>query len=82
LAPLQPSVFDLFNGGAKMKMERWIRAIAGSFILISVGLGYFVHEYWFFFTAFVGLNLLQSAFTKWCLMEEILQKLGPAKKTE
>ena len=63
-----------------MKMEQWIRAIAGSFILVSVGLGYFVHKYWFFFTAFVGLNLLQSAFTKWCLMEDILHKFGLAKK--
>jgi glucan phosphoethanolaminetransferase (alkaline phosphatase superfamily) len=63
-------------------MERWIRAIAGSFILVSVGLGYFVHKYWLFFTAFVGLNLLQSAFTKWCLMEDILHKLGLAEKTE
>jgi glucan phosphoethanolaminetransferase (alkaline phosphatase superfamily) len=61
-------------------MELWIRAIAGSFILVSVGLGYFVHKYWFFFTAFVGLNLLQSAFTKWCLMEDILHKLGLEKK--
>jgi hypothetical protein len=65
-----------------MKMEHWIRAIAGSFILVSVGLGYFVHKYWFFFTAFVGLNLLQSAFTKWCLMENILRKLGLAEKNE
>ena len=64
-----------------MKMEQWIRAIAGSFILGSVGLGYFVHRYWFYFTAFVGLNLLQSAFTKWCLMEDILHKLGLAKKS-
>jgi hypothetical protein len=81
LASLQDSVFDLFKRGTKMKMERWIRAIAGSFILISVGLGYFVHKYWFLFTAFVGLNLLQSAFTKWCLMEDILNRLGLAKKT-
>jgi hypothetical protein len=65
-----------------MKMERWIRAIAGLFILVSVGLGYFVHKYWLFFTAFVGLNLLQSAFTKWCLMEDILKKLGLAEKNE
>jgi len=65
-----------------MKMEHWIRAIAGSLILVSVGLGYFVHKYWFFFTALVGLNLLQSAFTKWCLLEDILRKLGLAEKTE
>jgi Inner membrane protein YgaP-like, transmembrane domain len=63
-----------------MKMEQCIRAIAGSFILISVALGWFHHRYWFLFTAFVGLNLLQSAFTKWCLMEDILAKLGVAEK--
>jgi Inner membrane protein YgaP-like, transmembrane domain len=62
-----------------MKMEQYIRAIAGTFILISVGLGWFYHRYWFFFTVFVGLNLLQSAFTKWCLMEIILTKLGVVK---
>ena len=59
-----------------MKMEQWIRAIAGTFIMVSLGLGYFVSPYWYLFTAFVGLNLLQSAFTRWCLMEEILAKLG------
>lgn len=63
-----------------MSMERWIRAIAGAFVLISVTLGYFHSPYWFLFTAFVGLNLLQSAFTKWCLMENILEKLGVARK--
>ena len=61
-----------------MKMEDWIRAVAGSFVLISVALGCFHHPYWLFFTAFVGANLLQSAFTKWCLMENILEKLGIA----
>jgi glucan phosphoethanolaminetransferase (alkaline phosphatase superfamily) len=64
-----------------MKMEQWIRAIAGTFILVSLALGYFHSRYWLLFTAFVGLNLLQSAFTKWCLMEEILVKLGIAKKS-
>ncbi|PKN18878.1 MAG: DUF2892 domain-containing protein [Deltaproteobacteria bacterium HGW-Deltaproteobacteria-6] len=64
-----------------MKMEQWIRAIAGTLILISVGLGCFHHRYWFFVTAFVGANLLQSAFTKWCLMENILEKLGVARKS-
>jgi len=63
-----------------MKMEDWIRAVAGAFILISVALGYFHHPYWLFFTAFVGANLLQSAFTKWCLMEKILEKLGIARR--
>ncbi len=59
-----------------MKIEQYIRAIAGTFILISLLLGYWHSPYWHLFTAFVGLNLLQSAFTKWCLMEDILKKLG------
>tara|TARA_R110002126_G_scaffold169359_7_gene318315 strand:- start:307 stop:540 length:234 start_codon:yes stop_codon:yes gene_type:complete len=58
------------------KMERIIRAVAGSFVTISLILGYFHSPYWYLFTLFVGLNLLQSAFTKWCLAEEILKKLG------
>ena len=62
-----------------MKMEQYIRAIAGSFVLLSLLLGYLHSHYWYFFTAFVGINLLQSAFTKWCLMEDILAKLGVAK---
>ena len=59
-----------------MTMEYMIRAIAGSFVLISLALGYWVSPYWFLFTAFVGANLLQSAFTKWCLMEDILKNAG------
>ena len=65
-----------------MKMEQWIRAIAGAFILVSLTLAQFQSRYWLFFTAFVGLNLLQSAFTKWCLMENILEKLGIAKRSD
>ena len=59
-----------------MKLEHYIRMIAGTFVLASVALGYWVHPAWFLFTAFVGANLLQSSFTKWCLMEDILKKLG------
>ncbi len=62
-----------------MKLEQYIRAIAGTFVLVSLGLGYFVNSYWYLFTAFVGANLLQSAFTGWCLMEKILIKLGVEK---
>jgi len=58
-----------------MQMEQYIRAIAGTFILLSMGLGYFLSPYWFLFTCFVGLNLLQSAFTGWCPMETFLGKL-------
>ena len=59
-----------------MNLERWIRLIAGSFVTISVVLGYLHSSYWLFFTLFVGLNLFQSALTRWCLAEEILKKLG------
>ena len=59
-----------------MTINNAIKLIAGSFILISVGLGHYVNEMWFLFTAFVGLNLIQSCFTKWCLMEQILKKAG------
>ena len=54
-------------------LERTIRAIAGTFVLVSLALGYFFHPAWFLFTGFVGLNLVQSAYTKWCLMEDILR---------
>jgi hypothetical protein len=57
-------------------INRLIRAIAGSFILISLLLAMYVNQNWLWFTAFVGANLLQSAVTKWCLMEDILRKLG------
>ena len=58
-----------------MTREHIIRLIAGVFVLSSLALGWFVSPYWFLFTAFVGLNLFQSALTKWCLMEDILRKL-------
>ncbi len=56
--------------------NRVIRAIAGSFILISLVLAIYVNQNWLWFTAFVGANLLQSSMTKWCLMEDILKKFG------
>ena len=59
-----------------MNVERSIRMIAGAFVLLSVALGYWVNPYWFLFTAFVGLNLFQSAFTNWCPMMTILRKAG------
>ena len=60
-------------------MEKIIRAIAGGFIIISVLLAYFVNINWIWFTLFVGVNLMQSSFTKWCLMEDILRALGVEK---
>ena len=62
-----------------MKMHYVIRRIAGSLVLASLALGYWVSPYFYLFTAFVGFNLLQSSFTKWCLMEKILAKLGMEK---
>jgi hypothetical protein len=59
-----------------MSIERWIRVIAGTFVLGSLALGHWVSPYWYLFTTFVGLNLLQSGFTRWCLMEDILKKIG------
>ncbi len=64
-----------------MIITDWVRAIAGLFILISLTLGVeasplFVHKYWLFFTAFVGANLLQSGFSKFCPLAMILKALG------
>jgi hypothetical protein len=59
-----------------MRISEALRAIAGAFILVSVALGHFVNPWFYAFTAFVGLNLLQSGFSKWCPMIWILQKAG------
>jgi hypothetical protein len=56
-----------------MTLERYIRLIAGTFILASL---HWLSSYWYLFTAFVGANLFQSALTGWCLMEDILRALG------
>jgi hypothetical protein len=59
-----------------MTVERALRMIAGVFIMLSVALGMYVNPNWYYFTAFVGLNLFQSAFTNWCPMITILRKTG------
>lgn len=59
-----------------MTTERWLRGIAGALIALSVALGAFVNPWWYAFTAFIGLNLFQSAFTNWCPMMWLLEKLG------
>lgn len=59
-----------------MRVEEALRMIAGLFIMATVALGVWVNPWWFAFTAFVGLNLFQSAFTKWCPMMTILKKAG------
>jgi hypothetical protein len=59
-----------------MTINRYLRMIAGFFIMLSVGLAQIHSHYWLLFTAFVGLNLFQSAFSNWCPMITILRKLG------
>jgi hypothetical protein len=59
-----------------MTLERYIRIIAGTFVLVSLALGTWVNHNWYWFTAFVGANLMQSGFSSWCLMEGILRKFG------
>jgi len=56
--------------------ETIIRRFAGIFILLSLALGWFVHPAWFLFTAFVGVNLLQSSFTAICPLERILGRFS------
>ncbi len=62
-----------------MYIDRMLRLIAGFFVLLSVALAHFHNPNWLWFTAFVGLNLFQSAFTNWCPMMTILAKLGVPK---
>jgi len=59
-----------------MTIERGLRLMAGTFVLLSLALGYWVSPYWYLFTAFVGLNLLQSGFTNWCPAMWMLGKCG------
>jgi hypothetical protein len=59
-----------------MKIELIIRRVAGIFILASLALAHYHSPYWLWFTAFVGFNLFQSSFTKFCPLEIILKKLG------
>jgi hypothetical protein len=59
-----------------MSIDRIVLAVAGTMVLLSLLLGHFVSPYWYWFTAFVGANLLQSAFTGTCPLVLILRKLG------
>jgi len=59
-----------------MRMENWLRLLGGTFVLLSLALGYLYSSYWYLFTALVGLNLAQSAFTNWCPAMVVLRKFG------
>ena len=61
-----------------MTIERILRGVAGAFVLLSLLLGYLVHPGFYWFTAFVGANLLQSAFTNWCPMMSLLRRMRVA----
>lgn len=61
-------------------LNTYFRVIVGTMVLLSVVLAVYVHINWLWFTIFIGVNLIQSAFTKWCLLETILVKLGVKKK--
>lgn len=59
-----------------MTVDRALRLLAGFFVLLSLALGYWVSPWWLLFTAFVGLNLFQSAFTNWCPAMAIFRRMG------
>ena len=59
-----------------MNVEQALRLIAGTMVLLSLALGYFFDPNWYWFTAFVGLNLFQSGITNWCPMMTFLRKTG------
>jgi hypothetical protein len=59
-----------------MTVDRYLRLIAGFMVMLSIALGHWVNPGWYYFTAFVGLNLFQSAFTNWCPMMAVLRWLG------
>jgi len=69
-----------------MTVNQIVRIVAGFFVMLSLALGVeaspvFVHKYWLFFTLFVGFNLFQSGFTKFCPLDIILKKLGVKEST-
>jgi hypothetical protein len=64
-----------------MTIHRILRLVSGAFILLSLALAQLVSPKWLYFTAFVGLNLFQSAFTNWCPLITILHKLGVPEHT-
>lgn len=61
-------------------LNTYFRVIVGVMVLLSVVLSVYVSPKWMWFTVFIGVNLIQSAFTKWCLLETILLKLGVKKE--
>ena len=71
---------NLYKLKKKEMLNTYFRVLVGTFVLISVVLTVYVSQNWLWFTVFIGVNLIQSAFTKWCLLETILVKLGVKKE--
>jgi hypothetical protein len=65
-----------------MTVEKMVRIVAGAFILASLALAHYVNPKWLWFTVFVGANLFQSGLTGWCLMNQILKKMGLPEQAE
>jgi len=66
-----------------MIVTDWVHVVAGLLILVSMALGTWVHPYWYFLTAFVGANLFQYGFSKFCPLAMILRKIGvPENRSE
>jgi hypothetical protein len=59
-----------------MTIDQWVFRFAGIFVIASLGLGLWVHPFWFAFTAFVGVNMLQASFTGFCPLAKILRWIG------
>jgi hypothetical protein len=65
-----------YKGESEMYIDRWLRIVAGFFVMLSLALAHYHSPNWLWFTAFIGLNLFQSGFTNWCPMVTILKMLG------
>lgn len=63
-------------------VKRTMRLFAGTMVTISLALGFFISPYWYLLTLFVGLNMMQSAFTRWCFAETLIEKYNLGFKTE
>jgi hypothetical protein len=71
-----PEVGTLGASEVSMSVDRWIRLVAGLFVLASLALGHYVSPWFLLFTTFVGANLFQSALTNWCPLTYVLRGLG------
>lgn len=76
LARANIAILPSYELEIRMTINEYLRLIAGTMVLLSVALAQFVSPHWFWLTVFIGANLIQSSFTKWCPMITLLQKLN------